>query len=96
MIEVRANTWFIPLIAISFLSFGKVSINIYCKNVCWVVILVVSFDWHFVSYPLCYTMKGKPFKLSVAAFQMLENRLTPQVMSISKLFVLHKNRVCRI
>lgn len=41
-------------------------------------------------------MKGKPFKLSVAAFQMLENRLTPQVMSISKLFVLHKNRVCRI
>lgn len=38
VIEVRANTWFIPLIAISFLSFGKVSINIYCKNVCWVVI----------------------------------------------------------
>lgn len=90
VIEVRANTWFIPLIAISFLSFGKVSINIYCKNVCWVVILVVSFDWHFVSY------LTKPFKLSVAAFQMLENRLTPQVMSISKLFVLHKNRVCRI
>lgn len=70
VVEVRANTWLIPLITIAFLSFGKVSINIYCKTICWVVILVVSFDWHFVFLPIVLHCEGQAFQIFSASFSV--------------------------